>query len=90
MLTCKGRHICFAVPKSCVTQTEVGIDLPINEFDLEAQLVRNKRADIIQELFARQMNFLVQKEARKCCLGCEIDDPSQLHHDCMMTDEEEI
>ena len=32
-------------------------NVPIDEIDLEAQLVRNKIADIIQELFARQMNY---------------------------------
>ena len=58
-------------------------NLPTDEIDL----VRNKIADIIQELFARQMNCLVHEEARKCCLGCEIDDRSQLYHECMMTEE---
>ena len=30
------------------------------------------------------------EEARHCCEGCQIDDPSQMHHDCMMKEEEEI
>ena len=30
------------------------------------------------------------EEARKCCEGCEIDYPNQLHHECLMTDEEEL
>ena len=27
---------------------------------------------------------------RRCFEGCETDDPSQMHHDCMMKEEEEI
>ena len=36
------------------------------------------------------MNYLVYKEARRSCEGCQIDDPSQMHHNCMMKKEEEI
>ena len=36
------------------------------------------------------MNHLVYEEVRRCCEGCEIDDPSQLHHDCTMKEEDEI
>ena len=36
------------------------------------------------------MNHLVYEEARRCCEGCEINDPSQMHHDCMMKEKEEI
>ena len=27
-------------------------------------------------------NHFVYEEARPCCEGCEMDDPSQMHHDC--------
>ncbi|KAL9972485.1 hypothetical protein ACROYT_G018797 [Oculina patagonica] len=63
--------------------------LLVDEICLRAHLMRNKIADIIQDIFARQMNHLVYEEARKCCEGCELDDPSQLHHDCLMVEEEE-
>ena len=64
--------------------------LPADEIDLEAQLVCNKIADIIQDVFAREFKRLITEEARKCCEGCEIDGPSQLHHECLMTDEQEL
>ena len=38
----------------------------------------------------KEIKRLITEEARKCCEGCEIDDPSQLHHECLMTDEEEL
>ena len=62
----------------------------VDEIELQAQLVRNKIAEIIQGEFAREINCLVYEEARRCCEGCEMDDPSQLHHECMMTDMEEL
>ena len=36
------------------------------------------------------MNCLVYEEARKSCEGCEMNDLSQLHHECLMTDEQEL
>lgn len=63
--------------------------LLVDEIEIEAHLMRNKIADIMQGIFAREMNNLVYEEARKCCEGCELDDPSQLHHDCLMAEEEE-
>ena len=65
-------------------------NLLVDEIELQAQLVRNKIAEIIQGEFAREINRLVYEEARRCCEGCEMDDPSQLHHECMMTDMEEL
>ena len=62
----------------------------MDEIEIQALLLRNKIADIIQDEFAREMNYLVCEEARRCCEGCQIDDPSQMHHDCMMRVEEEI
>ena len=67
-----------------------GRGLVIDEVELEAQLVRNKIADVIQGEFAREINGLVYEEARRCCEGCQLDDPSQFHHECMMTDEDEL
>ena len=65
-------------------------NLLVDEIELQAQLGRNKIAEIIQGEFAREINRLVYEEARRCCEGCEMDYPSQLHHECMMTDMEEL
>ena len=65
-------------------------NLLVDEIEIQALLLRNRIADIIQDEFAREMNYLVYEEARRCCEGCQIDDPSQMHHDCMMKEEEEI
>ena len=62
----------------------------MDETEIQALLLRNKIGDIIQDEFAREMNYLVYEKARRCCEGCQIDDPSQLHHNCMMEEEEEI
>ena len=53
-------------------------------------LLRKRIADIIQDEFARELNHLVYEEASRCCEGCEMDDQSQMHYDCMMKEEEEI
>lgn len=65
-------------------------NLVIDEIELEAQLVRNKIADAIQGKFAREVNGLVYEEARRCCEGCQLNDLNELHHECMMTDEDEL
>ena len=65
-------------------------NLLVDEIETQPLLLRNKIADIIQDEFAREMNCLVYEEARRCCEGCQIDDPSQMHHGCMMKEEEEI
>ena len=62
----------------------------VDEIEAEAQIKRNKIADIIMEEFVWWMNALVNEEARRSCEGCEMDDPSQLHHECMMMDMEEL
>ena len=67
-----------------------GRNLIVDEIEMLAMLLRNEIADIIQDEFAREMNHLVYEEAKRCCEGCEMDDPSQIHHDCMMKEEEEI
>ena len=63
-------------------------NLLVDEIEIQALLQRNKIANIIQDEFAREMNYLVYEEARRCCEGCQIDDPSQMHQDCMMEEEE--
>ena len=65
-------------------------NLLVDEIEIQALLLRNKIVDIIQDEFAREMNRLVYEETRRCCEGCEIDDPSQMHRDCMMKEHEEI
>ena len=65
-------------------------NLLVDEIELQAQLLQNKIREIIQDEFAREMSHLVYEEARRCCEACELDDLSQLHHECMMTDEEEL
>ena len=65
-------------------------NLLVDEIEIQALLLRNRIADMIQDEFAREMNYIVYEEARRCCEGCQIDNPSQLHHDCMMKEQEEI
>ena len=60
----------------------------MDEIELQAELLQNKIAEMIQDEFGREMNRLVYDEARKKCEACEVDDLSQIHHECMMTDEE--
>ena len=57
---------------------------------LQAQLVRNKTADIMQEEFAKEMNGLVHEELRRCCEACQTDNPAEMLHKCRMMEEEEI
>ena len=57
---------------------------------LQAQLLRNKIADIIQEEFAKEMNGLVHEELRRCCEACQKDDPAERLHKCNIMEEEEI
>ena len=65
-------------------------NFPVDEIKLQAQLLRNKIADIIQAAFVKEIDRMVYEEARSCCEGCEMDDPSQLHLECLMTDEEPL
>ena len=44
---------------------------------LQAQLLRNKIVDIIQEEYAKEINGLVHEELRRCCEACQIDDPAK-------------
>ena len=39
--------------------------------------------------FAMKINELIKKRATETCPACEIEDPSQLHHDCLMLDFED-
>ena len=62
----------------------------VDEIEAEAQIKRNKIVDIIMEEFAWWMNGLVNEEARDHCEGCAMDDLSQLDHECMTMEQEEI
>ena len=62
----------------------------MHEIELLVMLLRNEITDIIQDELVREMIHLVYEEARRCCEGCETDDPIQMHHDCMMKEQEEI
>ena len=64
--------------------------LLVDEIDFETLLLRKNIAEIIQDAFAREMNRLVYKEARRTCQGCQMDDLSQMKHECMMTEEDEL
>ena len=44
----------------------------------------------MEDVFAIQISRLVYEELHQDCEGCEMDDPSQLHHTCCMMDEEEV
>ena len=50
----------------------------VDEIELQAQLLQNKIADIIEGAFAREMNRLVYDEARKYFDGCDMDDLSYI------------
>ena len=62
----------------------------MDEIEVEAQLRRNKIADIIEEVYRTEVRSLVHDELQKRCEGYKMDDPSQLHYDCVTMDEEEI
>ena len=64
-------------------------NLLVDEIDLEAKLLRNKVADIIEDEFVKEINRIVHEEARRCCKGCEMDDTSQDRHDCLIREEEQ-
>ena len=51
--------------------------LQVDEIEIQALLLQNEIADR-QDKFAREMNHLVYEEARRCCEGCEMNDPSQM------------
>lgn len=53
-------------------------------WNCNASTTSTKIADIKQDKFSRELNHLVYEEARRCSEGCEMDDLSQMHHDCMM------
>ena len=59
-------------------------NLLADEIEIQALLLRNEIAEIIQHEFAREINQFVFEEPRHCCEGCEMDDFSQMHHNCMM------
>ena len=65
-------------------------NLLVDEIALEALLLRKNIAEIIQDAFAREMNRFVYREARRTCQGCQMDDLSQMKHECKMTEEEKI
>ena len=52
--------------------------------------MRNKIADIVEVVYVTEVKILVHDELQQRCEGCEMEDPSQLHHDCLTMDEEEI
>ena len=56
---------------------------------LQAQLLRNKTADVMQEEFAKEMNGLAHEELRRRCEACQTDDPAGVLHKCRMMEEEE-
>ena len=60
----------------------------VDELELEALLLRNQIADVIEDECAKVINRLVNEKARRCCDACRTDEPSQLHHECIMTDKE--
>ena len=62
----------------------------MDEIEVEAQLMRNKIADIIEEVYRTEVRSLVHDELQQRCEGYKMDDPSQLHYDCVTMDEEEI
>ena len=50
----------------------------MDEINLEARLLRNKVADIMEDELVKEIDRIVHEEERSCCKGCEMDDP-RLH-----------
>ena len=42
-------------------------NLLVDEINLEARLLWNKVADIIEDEFVKEINRIVHKEVRRCC-----------------------
>lgn len=49
--------------------------LIVDEIEVEAQLMRNKIAVIIKEVYIKEVKSFVHDELQQRCEGCEIDDP---------------
>ena len=62
----------------------------VDLIEVQTQLMRNKIADIVDDVYVTEVKILVHDELQQRCEGCEMEDPSQLHHDCLTMDEEEI
>lgn len=69
-------------------KTNQSAHLIVDEIEVEAQLMRNKIADIIEEVYVTEVESLVHDEFQQRCEGFEMDDSFQLHHDCLAMDEE--
>ena len=50
----------------------------MDETEILALPLQKEILDIVQDEFALEMNDL-DEEVRRCCEGCEIDEPSQMH-----------
>ncbi len=44
----------------------------------------------MKKTLARQIACSIFELSRRQCRGCEIDHPSQFHHDCMLSDDIQI
>ena len=53
-------------------------NLLVDETEILALPLQKEILDIVQDEFALEMNDL-DEEVRRCCEGCEIDEPSQMH-----------
>ena len=71
-------------------KTNQSAHLIVDEIEVESQLMRNKIADIIEEVYVTEVKSLVHDEFQQRCEGCEMDDSFQLHHDCLAMVEEGI
>jgi len=72
---------------------ELSLDIPnyeeaIPEIKPQFTQRQEKIEKLLLEAYANSKSFIraVTKISRERCEGCEIDDPSQFHHDCMMLD----
>jgi len=46
-------------------------NLPVDEIDLEAQLLRNNTLTDMEGEFVKEINRFVHEEASRCCETCE-------------------
>ena len=61
----------------------------IEEVEMGVHIIRNKRGEIFQDIFVREVNRLIYVAVNEHRDGCKMDDLSQLHHTCLTMDAQE-
>ena len=74
MVAVKDVHFFLNTKLEIMFKTNQSGRLMVDEIKVEAQLLRNKIADIIEEVYVTEVKSLVHDELQKRCDGCEMDD----------------